>query len=71
MKNQRLIALFITMLVATMQASAQPAMADALREDGKIYVVVGVVVLMFVVLFAYLVSIDLKLKKVEKENNKR
>jgi heme/copper-type cytochrome/quinol oxidase subunit 2 len=50
------------------QAAAQaPAMAEGLRSDGKIYVVVGVVVLIFLVLFAYLTYLDFRLRKAEKE----
>ena len=44
-----------------------PAMADTLRSEGKIYVVVGVVVLIFAVLFSYMIYLDLKLRKAEKE----
>lgn len=43
------------------------AMADTMRENGKIYVVIGVVVLIFAVLFAYLIRLDIMLRKVEKE----
>jgi len=42
-------------------------MADVMRDNGKIYVVVGVIVLIFAVLFAYLVIIDRKLRKLEQE----
>ena len=45
-----------------------PAMADQMRSDGKIYVVVGVVVLIFLVLFGYMIYLDNRLRKVEKEN---
>lgn len=47
----------------------QPAMADQMRSDGKIYVVVGVVVLIFAVLFAYLIYLDARLRKLEREKN--
>ena len=42
-------------------------MADAFRADGKIYVVVAIVLIIFAGLIAYTVSIDRKLKKLEKE----
>jgi CcmD family protein len=52
----------------------QPAeMADIMRADGKIYVVVaGLVILLLGVLF-YLFSLDRKITKLEKEveNSKR
>ena len=43
-------------------------MADKLRSDGKIYVVVTCIVIILVGLLAYLFSIDKRLKKIEKEN---
>lgn len=42
-------------------------MADMLRKNGKIYVVVGVIAIIFVGLVVYLVSIDRRLTKIEKE----
>ena len=42
-------------------------MADMLHENGKIYVVVGVIAIIFVGLVVYLVSIDRRLTKMEKE----
>ena len=46
---------------------AGPEMADALRQDGKIYVVVAVIVVILVGMIAYLVSIDRKVSRLEKE----
>ncbi|ARS38789.1 CcmD family protein [Sphingobacteriaceae bacterium GW460-11-11-14-LB5] len=43
-------------------------MADSLRSNGKIYVVVICIVIILVGLLAYLFSIDKRLKKIEKEN---
>ena len=43
-------------------------MADGLRSNGKIYVVVICIVIILVGLLAYLFSIDKRLKKIEKEN---
>jgi CcmD family protein len=42
-------------------------MADAMRSSGKIYVVVGVIAIIFVGIAIYLFSIDRKLTKLEKE----
>ncbi|MDX5321640.1 MAG: CcmD family protein [Bacteroidota bacterium] len=42
-------------------------MADAMRADGKIYVVVAVLATIFVGLIVYLISIDRRVKKLEKE----
>jgi CcmD family protein len=42
-------------------------MADAFRADGKIYVVVAIVLIIFAGLIFYTVNIDRKLSKLEKE----
>jgi K+-transporting ATPase A subunit len=58
-------------MMATMQLFAQDngvEMADSLRSNGKIYVVVICIVIILVGLLAYLFSIDKRLKKIEKEN---
>ncbi|MGB3466875.1 MAG: CcmD family protein [Cyclobacteriaceae bacterium] len=41
-------------------------MADVLRSNGKIYVVVGVVLIIFIGLTAYTIRIDRKITKLEK-----
>lgn len=43
-------------------------MADKMRSEGKIYVVIGTIVIVFAGLAIYLFSIDRRLKKIEKEN---
>ena len=45
-------------------------MADVMRDNGKIYVVVGVIVLIFAVLFGYLVFLGRKLNKLEESTQK-
>ena len=42
-------------------------MADRLRTDGKIYVVVGVLLIILVGVLVYLVRLDGKIRKIEKE----
>lgn len=44
-------------------------MAKALRESGKIYVVVGVVVLIFIGMVIYLIKLDRKVSQIEREQN--
>lgn len=59
-------------MMVTLQLFAQDngvEMADSLRSNGKIYVVVICIVIILVGLLAYLFSIDKKLKKIEKENH--
>lgn len=43
-------------------------MADAMRADGKIYVVVAVISIILTGLFVYLFTIDRKVSKLEKNN---
>jgi len=45
-----------------------PHMADVMRANGKIYVVVAVVVTILVGLFIYLVSVDRKVTKLERQH---
>jgi len=42
-------------------------MADVMRSDGKIYVVVAVLLLILLGLIAYLVVLDRKVSKLEKQ----
>jgi hypothetical protein len=42
-------------------------MADSLRESGKIYVVVAVLLIVLLGLIALLINIDRKLSKLEKQ----
>ena len=58
-------------MLFTVQLFAQDngvEMADALRSNGKIYVVVTCIVIILLGLLAYLFSMDKRLKKIEKEN---
>ena len=41
-------------------------MADIMRSNGKIYVVVAVIAIIFIGLMAYLFRIDQRVKKLEK-----
>ncbi|MGI4874981.1 MAG: CcmD family protein [Janthinobacterium lividum] len=51
----------------TTAAADQPEMADALRQSGKIYVVVLVIVIILAGLLAYLVRLDGKVSRLERE----
>lgn len=68
MKKSRYLASTVSMLLLFYTTKAQDAvMADTFRSEGKIYVVIGVIVLIFAVLFAYLVYLDVRLKRLEKK----
>jgi hypothetical protein len=49
----------------------EQAAAGGLRESGKIYVVVGVILLLLAGLLAYLVSLDRKIQRLERQIDRR
>ena len=56
--------------VAFAQDGEQAEMADVLRSNGKIYVVVAVVVVILLGLFIYLWRLDRKISRIEKDYRK-
>jgi len=65
----KLISFFLMILTGSLSAYAQepqPEMADALRAEGKIYVVVAILLIIFIGLIAYLILIDRKVSRLEK-----
>lgn len=68
---KKISTLLLLLIAGLMAASAQNPgtveMATGLRSSGKIYVVILVIVLLFVGLVAYLISIDRKISKIEKK----
>lgn len=67
MVKHTLITIFLLLITGTV-ANAQTEMADTMRSNGKIYVVVTVLATIFAGIFAYLVYLDRKISKLEKEN---
>jgi len=55
------------LLASACTAAAQTEMADTMRSNGKIYVVVIVLATIFAGIFVYLVYLDRKINKLEKE----
>lgn len=43
-------------------------MADIIRQDGKIWVVVGVILIVFAGIIFFLISLDRKITKLENNN---
>ena len=69
MKHKILIllaGLIIPFLGMAQEATVEPQMADTFRSEGKIYVVIAVISIIFMCLIGYLVYIDIKLRKLEK-----
>lgn len=68
MRKASLLSLFLMLSSSAIcfAQNAQPQMADALRKDGKIYVVVLVLATIFAGIIAFLVRLDRKISKLEK-----
>lgn len=67
----RKVSISIILLLLSLSAIAQenaPEMADKFRADGKIYVVVLVLATIFAGIIAYLIRLERKISKLEKEN---
>lgn len=70
MSNSRKLVCAILALAYTGIAfgqTAEPEMADAMRSEGKIYVVVAILAIILVGILVYLVAIDRKLTTLEKK----
>ncbi len=66
------LSITIVALVSSLVAAAQEQevdMADAMRSNGKIYIVVAVCLTILIGLFLYVISIDRKITKLEKEKS--
>ncbi|RSK47274.1 CcmD family protein [Hymenobacter rigui] len=62
-----LLAFLLPVLHAAAQPANQPEMADTLRQSGKIYVVVAVITVVLAGLLFFLISLDRRLTRLEKE----
>jgi CcmD family protein len=62
-----LLTLFVLATITT--ASAQPESGDFMRSTGKIYVVIAVLVIIFTGIVLFLINLDRKLSRLEKEVN--
>jgi hypothetical protein len=49
--------------------NSNPQMADTFRSEGKIYVVITVMAMVFLACVAYLIIIERRLKKLEDKNS--
>jgi uncharacterized membrane protein len=73
MKKLLFFLFIIFSMAAYCQTTEAPAsqveMADKFREEGKIYVVVAVVLIVLIGLLIYVIALDKKISKIEKEVN--
>ncbi len=68
MRAKRLITTLFILLTTTTLCHAETEMADIMRSNGKIYVVVAVLATIFAGIFVYLLMLDRKITKLEKTN---
>lgn len=75
-KRLRYFALRVSLLLITVLSGStllaqenKPDMADVMRSNGKIYVVVAVCLTILIGLFIYVFSIDRKLSRLEKDRS--
>ena len=71
MKLKKIVLLF-SLIFTSMISMAQEKevqMADTMRSNGRIYVVVAVVLTILIGLILYVVRLDRKITRLEKENN--
>ena len=68
MKNLSKLFILFTLLLLSQSAFAQDAeMADVMRSNGKIYVVVAIILVIFTGLIIYLTVMDRKITRLEKK----
>ncbi len=60
-----ILSLMLMMFSFIAQAQTTVEMADTMRSEGKIYVVVGIIMLVLAGLIVYLIMLDRKVKKLE------
>ena len=66
-----LLLVFLTLSSLATYAQQEVEMADTMRSEGKIYVVVAILVLILIGLVGYLVQLDRKVTKLEKRLSER
>lgn len=68
---RKIIALFTLLIISfsTFAQAEQPQMADTMRSNGKIYVVVAVCLIILVGLIGYVFRIDRRLSKLEQKKD--
>lgn len=75
MNSKQLLTYFITLILTFFlqcvpvfaQESARDGMANMMYESGKIYVVIGTILLIFIGMVIYLFALDRKIRRMEDE----
>jgi len=67
--GKKIQAILLFLLLISQVSFAETEMADQMRANGKIYVVVVVLATIFAGIFTYLIYLDRKIARLERENN--
>lgn len=62
------ILLLVTVFVQAQEGTAKTGFGETMRSSGRIYVVIAVILTILIGLILYLVRLDKKISKMEKEN---
>lgn len=70
---KKLLTLFSICLTAGISTAqtAEPEMADLMRSEGKIYVVVAIILIILGGLLGYLFALDRKVRRLENNSQKK
>jgi uncharacterized membrane protein len=71
MLSPKTMLIFLLLLTHNAFAQGKVEMADGLYASGKIYIVVGVLMIIFIGIVIYLIQTDRKISKLEKDWNNR
>lgn len=69
--GKKITLLLLTIMISIIsfaQGTEKATMADQMRSNGRIYVVVAVMLTILIGLLLYVVRLDRKISKLEKEN---
>jgi hypothetical protein len=67
-KFQRIGAVMALAFITVFAQAQTPDNNDVMRSNGKIYVVMAVVIIIMIGFFIYLINVDRKLTKLEKKS---
>jgi len=65
--NKKLIFFIFSIFAFYCQAQEAPQMADAMRDNGKINVVITVIAIIFLAIVSFLIYLERKVSRLEKE----
>jgi len=67
MNRKHLLSVILVLISNSLVIAQDVEMADAMRANGKIYVVAAVAAIVMAIILIYTITIDLRLSKLEKE----